>query len=149
MESHSQNPHVGIYRVSRWPTRLVAAFFLAIGVVFFVVGGVVVLLVVFGAMGGLFLVAGERRRVRVTSEGVTSVPPLGRSRSFPWSSIDGFAARPYFAKYSGWVVSMSVQGTWIDLEGTRRASTNARARAAVDATVERLNRDLADARGRR
>ena len=135
-----------VYAQSRWPTRAVAAFFVAVGIAF-VATGLLFLVIVFVAMGVLFLVAGERRKVRVSPQGVESVPPLARSRSYAWSDIDGFVARPYSAKYPGWVVSMSVNGTWIDLPATRIASLRSRTRGVVEEFATQLNEDLHAARG--
>jgi hypothetical protein len=147
MGAGSDGSRVTVYAQSRWPTRAIAAFCVAVGIAF-VATGVILLVIVFTAMGVLFLVAGERRRVRVSPQGVTSVPPLGRSRSSPWSDIDGFAARRYSGKYPGWVVSMSVHGTWIELPATRIASSSSKSRGVVEGFAAQLNEELRRARGR-
>lgn len=148
MGAGSDGSRVTVYRQSRWPTRAVAAFFVAMGIAF-IATGPLLLVIVFAAMGVLFLVAGERRRIRVSSDGIRSVPPLGRTDDYAWSDIDGFVARRYVAKYSGWVASMSVNGRWIDLPATRRASLSARSERAVQGVVELLNEDLHSAMGGR
>jgi hypothetical protein len=146
MESSAAEPPVRVYRASRWPIRFLGGFFLALGVAFFVPTRAVVFLVLFGGMGALFLVAGERRQVRVSSRGVVSVPPLGRSRSYAWSDIGGFVAHRYVARYSGWVAAMLVHDRWVNLPATQHGSLGERSRAAVQDMVDRLNAELERAR---
>jgi hypothetical protein len=129
-----------VYAPSRWPLRSVAAVFVAIGVVGFAVYGVVLPLVFFGGMGGLIAWAAERTKVQVSSRGVTSVPPFGQPRSFPWSDIDGFVAQQIAPGYGGWMVAMSVRDEWVPLNGTRRGwGFKGRSRRAVEGLAEELN----------
>ena len=142
-------PPVRVYRTSRWLTRILGAFFLALGVAFFAAVGSIVLLIVLGATGLVFLVAGERRRIRVTAEGVVSVPPFGRARTYPWSEIDGFIAQQYVARYSGWVVAMHARDRWVNLPATQIANVNAKSHATVAGLAQQLNLELERARGSR
>jgi hypothetical protein len=105
---------VTVYAQSRWPTRAVAAFFVAVGIAF-IATGLLPLVIVFAAMGVLFLVGGERRRIRVSPDGIESVPPLGRTHAYAWSDIDGFVARRYVAN--------TVPGAAADTCGTVIATT--------------------------
>jgi len=134
---------MSLHAPSRWASRTVFSVFLAIGVVGFAASGVVLPLILFGALACLMLFAGERTAVHVSSQGVTAVPPFGRARSYLWSDIDEFAARRIPGGYGAWVVSMRVRDDWVDLTATRRGGFTRRSRAAVEEQVEELSRPLA------
>ncbi len=149
MESHSQTASVKVYGISRWQPRVIGSVFLLIGIVGFAASGVILPLIVFGVMGAGMLVAGERTKVQISPGGVTSTPPLGRARSYPWSDIDGFVAQRIPGGYGGWTVLMNASDRWVALIATRRGGLGRGSRAAVEELAEQLNADLARARGRR
>ena len=142
MEVRSQKQSRSLHATSRWASRTVFSVFLAIGVVGFAASGVVLPLIVFGALACLMLFAGERVAVHVSSQGVTSVPPFGRARSYPWSDIDEFVARRIPGGYGAWVVSMRVRDDWVDLTATRRGGFGRRSRGAVEQQAEELSAEL-------
>jgi hypothetical protein len=127
----------------------VAAILLAGGVATFVATGVLPVLIGFGTMGALLLFAGERAQVQVSSFGLKSVPPFGRSRSYPWSDIGGFVAHRIPGGRGGWVVYVDVADRWFGLPATRRGGFSARSQAAVERLVEKLNAEFERARGYR
>jgi hypothetical protein len=126
-----------------------AAGFLVVGVVGFAASSMILPLVVFGAMGAMMLVAGERTKVQISSHGVTSIPPFGRSRSYQWSDIDAFAAQRIPGGYGSWAASMRVSGGWVYLAPTRRGGLRRRSKRAVEQVVEQLNADLRRAEQKR
>jgi hypothetical protein len=143
MESASQPPPIKVYHTSRWPPRLLGAVFLAIGIVAVASSGAVLPLILFGVFAAGTLRAGERTRVEVSSAGVTSVPPFGRPRSYPWSDVGAFVAQRLRGGYGGWAVFMNVNGRLVDLTATRRSGFGRRSKAAVESLAEQLNADLA------
>jgi hypothetical protein len=149
MAAHAQASTAKVYGTSRWQPRAVAGVFLVIGIVGFIASGVVLPLIVFGLMGAGILYAGERTALRVTSDGVTSIPPFGQPRTYPWSDIGGFEARRIAGGYGSWTVSVDIRGEWIDLTATRRGGLVSRSRATVEEMADELNAELQRVRERR
>jgi hypothetical protein len=128
--------------MGRWPSRTVGAVFLAIGVVGLAGSGTILPLLVFGGLAALTLFAGERTKTEVSSDGVKSVPPLGRAQSYPWSDIDAIVARRIPGGYGSWVVSIRIGEEWVDLTATRRGGLKTRARTTVEHYAQELNGEL-------
>ena len=146
MGVRSQTQSVKVYAMSRWPSRAVASVFLAIGIVGLAASGMILPLIVFGGLAALTLFAGERTETEVSSDGVKSVPPLGRAQSYPWSDIDAIVARRIAGGYGSWIVSMRIGDQWVDLTATRRGGLRMRARATVEHYAQELSAELSRAR---
>ncbi len=65
-------------------------------------------LIVLALTAVLLLLGTERSGVRVSSDGLTNVPLIGRRRLYRWSDINGFAVGKVPGGYGGPVVSMSL-----------------------------------------
>ncbi len=150
MSSDSDKPaseatRVRVYRRGPWPIRLLGGAMVAVGAVTVVADQhhSPAALIVLTLTAVLLLLCTERSGVHVSSEGIRSVPVIGRARTYAWSEITGFAVGKVPGGYGGPVVAMSLSNRRVFLTPTEYRFGGQR---AVELICDELNTELLRAR---
>jgi hypothetical protein len=150
MSSDDDNPgseptRIRVYRRGPWPIRLLGGALVVVGAVTIVADHhhSPAALIVLTLTAALLVLCTERAGVQVSSEGIRSVPVIGRARTFAWSEITGFAVGKVPGGYGGPVVAMSLTNRTVFLTPTEYRFGGKR---AVELICGELNTELRRAR---